>query len=1388
MSLRRWSLIGVALCLLGLTIAGAGGADGPPPVEPKDEYASTVQPLVKRYCLACHSTKVKKGDLDLERFASLDQVRKDVKPWQAMIEMLESGEMPPKSKPQPTAEERKRLLGWVHGFVAAEARARAGDPGPALLRRLSNAEYTFTIRDLTGVDLQPAREFPADGAAGEGFTNASEALSLSPALLDKYLAAAKDVADHAVFLPDGFGFSSAKTRRDWTNESLARLRAFYAGYTSDGRLPLAPYLTAAVRHRDELIAGKITLGAVADKEKLNPKYLGILWRTLTDERPSFPLDQLRASWRRASEKDVPALLAGISAWQGVLWKFVPIGSYVNGNMVRQVANDPATVETQTLKLSLKPAPGQSEVVLYLVTGELPTTSKDGYAVWQRPRFEGVNKPTLLLRDYAKFGPQYEVDYAAVFADSAKYLAAAVEAANDRKLSADDLAKKHVLDVALMKRWIDVLAVAGGAPGAEDPGREVPAVALELLGEKSPKNDQKPAINGWRKKGADLPVIVTNSSDKVENVPGRVSPHRVTVHPTPTEFVAAVWKSPLDGTVRVAAKVAHAHPACGNGIAWWLEHRRGDRAAVLAEGAVKVGGEAQVAPRGLKVAKGDLLFLAIDARDGDHSCDLTEITLTVTETEKPGRVWDLADDVADSVLEGNPHADKHGNKEVWSYVKGPARPAGSFTASGPPIPPDSILGRWRRLAADPAKREEAGKLAAQLTALLTGARPGREKDPDRILYDNLVSLDGPLFRGLDLARMPKPRPGTSKYGLEKAAFGRHPLGKPADAESLIVAANGVTEVRLPAALFRDREFVVEGRLDPAGGDRAVQFRVLTAPPTPAAAWDGKTSVVAPPASAARKQLLDGFTAFRNCFPQFICYPRIIPDDEVVCLKLYHREDEPLVRLFLDDEQTRRLDRLWLEHRFITQWPVTEHKNLPLFIGFVTQDQPKALVTYFEGLREPFRKRAEEFEKEVEAAVPKQMEQLLDFAARAYRRPLRDGEKADLLGLHAALRKKGISQEEAFRAVLARVLVSPSFLFHLEQSLPGKEPQPVNDSELAARLSYFLWSSVPDEELRRSAAAGQLHDPKVLERQTQRMLKDQRVRALAIEFGTQWIHVRGFDELKEKNEKLFPTFDDKLRKAINEEAILFFQDLFQADQPVTRVLDADYTFLDETLAKHYGIPGVVGPEWRKVEGVRKYGRGGILGLAAVQAKESGASRTSPVLRGNWVVETLLGEKLPRPPANVPRLPEEEGGSDGLTMRQLVEKHTRVAECAVCHQRIDPFGFALEKYDPIGRLRTKDFGGLALDSRSKLRDGTEFEGIDGLRDYLLTKKKDVIVRLICRRLLGYALGRSVVLADQPLIDEMAAGLNGKDGRLSAAVLAIVRSPQFRSIRGSDFTENIP
>src|SRR6185312_12004007 len=273
----------------------------------------------------------------------------------------------------------------------------------------------------------------------------------------------------------------------------------------------------------------------------------------------------------------------------------------------------------------------------------------------------------------------------------------------------------------------------------------------------------------------------------------------------------------------------------------------------------------------------------------------------------------------------------------------------------------------------------------------------------------------------------------------------------------------------------------------------------------AAWDGKSPLLAVPGGPAHKKLLAGFAEFRRLFPPFLCFQQVIPTDEVVSLKMFHREDEPLRRLFLSPEQMRQIDRLWAEHRFISRQPLAENAYLPQFIGFVTQDQPKQLLDYFESQRPVFQKRAEEFQKEVEAAIPRQLDALLAFAAKAYRRPLAAKEKEDLLALYRTIRGKGTTHEEACRGVLARVLVSPAFLFRIEQSPPGKALAPVNDWELATRLSYLLWSSVPDDELRALAASGQLHDPKTLAAQTARMLKDPRARALAVEFGTQWVHV-------------------------------------------------------------------------------------------------------------------------------------------------------------------------------------------------------------------------------------------------------------------------------------------
>ncbi|HVL12896.1 MAG TPA: DUF1592 domain-containing protein, partial [Gemmata sp.] len=743
------------------------------------------------------------------------------------------------------------------------------------------------------------------------------------------------------------------------------------------------------------------------------------------------------------------------------------------------------------------------------------------------------------------------------ANSAKYLAAVVELANDRELTPEVAAKRHKLDAAFLKRWSEVLAVEPYTRDAESIGRVVPAVELTLLEDKTPRNPEKPAINGWRKKGTDLPVLVTNSSAKAEQIPGRIPAKGVGVHPMPKEFVAVVWTAPVACSVRVEAKITHAHPACGNGVAWWLEHRRGQRAAVFGEGPVDLGGEARPDAKTLKVEKGDRIILAVDAKNNEHTCDMTAIEFSLTQTGGNSWTWDLATDIATSVHAGNPHDDSHGHKAVWGFVRGPSRPLGKGISSV--IPPQSVLGKWRDAASDPNRKAEAAKLAEQVQTLLSGKRPAQEKSPGRVLYDNLVSVESTLFTGVEVVKLGK-RSATA-FGLPKEKF--------ADGN---LVASGVTEVRLPVAIFAGREFVVDAKLGGDVGDRLVRVRAAAGALGPDA-WRG-TPLVGSAKGAAYKQLLAGHAEFRKVFPLYTCFPAVVPTDEVVTLKMFHREDEPLIRLFLTDDEARALDRLWERQRFVSRQPVAEYDYLPQFMGYTTQDTPKAFQQFFIDRKPLFKQHAEAFLKDEQAAIPKQVAALLAFAERAYRRPLAAKEKAELRSLYDAIRAKGAAHDEAFRGVLARVLVSPAFLFRIEQAPAGKDAGPVNDWALATRLSYFLWSCPPDEELRTLAAAGKLRDPKVLAEQTRRMLQDDRTRALAIEFGAQWIHVRGFDEFNEKNEKLFPTFTAELRGAMYEEAILFFQDLFRSDRAATQVLDADYTFLNESLAKHYGIPGVTG----------------------------------------------------------------------------------------------------------------------------------------------------------------------------------------------------------------------
>jgi hypothetical protein len=858
-------------------------------------FEQSVRPLVKQYCVTCHSTAKHKGDIDLEEFSSLSAVLNHPEPWERVYEEISMDEMPPKEKPQPASEDRARLAAWVNNALEKAAQKRAGDPGPVVLRRLNNAEYTYTIRDLTGVEsLDPAAEFPADSAAGEGFMNTGNTLVMSPTLITKYLDAGKAIASHAVLLPDGIRFSAKTTRRDWTDEILGRIRAFYDRFTEPGgadmvtqqgialdrnkggAIPLDKYFAASLELRD----GAENIAIVAAERGLSAKYLGLLMNSLNSRQPSPLLDSLRAHWRAAKPGDVPALVAEIAKWQQALWKFNSVG--------------------------------------------------------------------------------------------------------------------HI-------------GMAGG-----------------------PKS--------------------------------------------------------------------------------WLE---------------------------------------------------------------------------------------------------------------PVTPPNGIS-----------------------------------------------------TNGMDVA----------------------------------------------------------------------------------------------------------YDEFREMFPAALCYTKIVPVDEVVTLTLFYREDDQLSRLMLDSAQKARLDRMWDELHFVSQDAITLVDAFEQLWQYSSQDGPDAPHgdRRLEPLREPINQRSAAFKQRLVDTQPRHLEAVLEFAEKAYRRPLTDDEKNELRGLYHKLRREEIPHDEAIRLLLARVFVAPAFLYRLENAPAGTKPSPISDWELANRLSYFLWSSAPDAELLALAANGKLHKPDVLATQTRRMLGDERVRRLATEFACEWLHIHDFQSLDEKSDRHFPTFAS-LRGPMYEEAIRFFTDSFQNDASVLALFDTDHTFLNDSLAKHYGIPGVTGAEWRRVDGVRKYGRGGILGLSATLAKESDASRTSPILRGDWVSEVLLGEKIPRPPKGVPQLPEDES-TETLTVRQLTEKHISDPQCAGCHARFDGYGYALEGFDAIGRLRTADLGGRPIDTRTVLFDGTSVDGADDLRHYLLTKKRDAIVQQFCRKLLGYSLGRSVILSDRPLLAEMQEKLRKNGYGITAAVETIVHSKQFLEIRGHD------
>lgn len=1011
-----WATGIVAVC----TVPGACAAD----TGLEREFTQTVRPFAAKYCFACHSGATPAAQFDLKSYATMDSVLRDNAHWALLADRLAAKEMPPASMPQPPAELRRQIIDWVKAMRAEEARNTAGDPGIVLARRLSNAEYNYTIRDLTGVDIRPTREFPVDPANTAGFDNSGESLSMSPALLNKYLQAAHEVGDRMVLTPDGIDFAAypmlVETDRD--KYCIQRIVDFYRRQPTD----YAAYFEAAWRYKYRAILGKpnATLASTAADAAVSPGYLTLIWPLLEE-----PAD--------AAKQEV-----GPIAKLQAMWRALP-----------------------------EPNAGQS--------GANTTV---------------LRERCLAMRDFVvKIRQHTAMQYAA--------------------------------------------PVVKGLPAGSQP------------------------LLNWKL----------------------------------YQFVA---------------------------------HRRDSD------------------PRDLR-----------------------------NDTDPP------------AVL---------------------------------PVIPKY-----------PGLHKEA---APRWAALSAHARAG---DTDLVV----------------------PAAQRARY---EASFARF------------------------ASFFPDTFYVSErGRYFP--DDSEDKGRLLSA-------------------------------GYHNTMG-------------------YFRDDTPLMDLILDENGRRQLNRLWDEFDFIAEYtsrtfvqyffnqsgevqgkgaesgtarPV-DHAVTDAEVIFGLRDAylakaaadpnndpvaPEAIRVHFQRVNDTLRS----LEKMHADAEPLHLQALLNFAGRAYRRPLSQAEKDDILAYYRSLREKsGLSHEEAMRDSIVSVLMSPDFCYRIDLlesrgSAPSAAPKvsapvpvaPLSGYALASRLSYFLWSSMPDEELLAHAAAGDLGRPDVLVAEAHRMLKDERARGLATEFGGNWLEFRHFESHNAVDRQRFPSFNSDLREAMFQEPIRYLEDAIRNDRSVLDLIYGDYTFVNPSLAKHYDMPAVSGGEdhWVRVDHAGAYGRGGLLPMAVFLTQNSPGLRTSPVKRGHWLVSRVLGETIPPPPPVVPELPSDEAKSD-LPIRDMLAQHRANPVCASCHVKFDTFGLAYEGYGPVGEARTKDLAGRSVDTKAVFPGGFEGSGFEGIEAYIRERRQSQYLENLSRKLLAYALNRSLQLSDEPAIERIQAELAANGYRFSAIVDTIVTSPQFVNKRQPDPSE---
>ena len=409
-------------------------------------------------------------------------------------------------------------------------------------------------------------------------------------------------------------------------------------------------------------------------------------------------------------------------------------------------------------------------------------------------------------------------------------------------------------------------------------------------------------------------------------------------------------------------------------------------------------------------------------------------------------------------------------------------------------------------------------------------------------------------------------------------------------------------------------------------------------------------------------------------------------------------------------------------------------------------------------------------------------LTSLTRRAFRRTVTEADVKPLLGFYRQAKAEGSDFDEAIGNALQAMLVSPDFLFRIERDRKGTapgSPQRLSDHELATRLSFFLWSSIPDDELLKLADEGRLKEPAVLKAQLQRLMDDPRSDEFIKNFGGQWLYLRTLAGAKPDSD-VFTNFDEDLRFAFRRETELFLAGIFRNGESVLDLLGANYTFLNQRLAEHYKIPNVYGSHFRRVD-LRDSPRGGLLGQGSILTVTSYPNRTSVVQRGKWILENLLGTPPPPPPPNVPELQAKAKDGHKLTLREAMQEHRGTGVCASCHGRMDPIGFALENFNAVGEWRADD-SGLPIDTKGKLPNGAEFEGPAGLKKLLIDQHRDEFVQTVTEKMLTYALGRGLEPYDRPTVRAIAAKAARDNYRLPAFIAAIMESTPFQMRRSSE------